>query len=86
MPASDVDMVDSGPIGQLETGDRRRHPLRASRRAGSIHIDFRLPATSETYGVAETRDNFYGISYKVRQPQDLDMAEQLLRDALARES
>jgi hypothetical protein len=53
-------------------------------RPTEVHIDYRLPSDHETYGVAVAADYFYGISFKMREAEDLDIALRLLRDALAR--
>lgn len=53
-------------------------------RPDGLGIDYRLPQSAETYGVAQARDNFYGISLRVRNADDLGVALQLLEDALDR--
>lgn len=50
-----------------------------------LYIQYRLPSSHDTYGVAQARDNFYGIVLKVWDWEGLPVALQLLRDALARE-
>jgi len=49
-----------------------------------VRVDYRLPESHSTYGIAESRDHFYGISLKVQQDADVETAIQLLRDALER--
>jgi hypothetical protein len=53
-------------------------------RPDEVHIDYRLPSTSETYGVAQARENFYGIVLKVTSPTELEIGATLLDDALSR--
>lgn len=55
-------------------------------RPDELHIEYRLPSTSETYGVAQARDNFYGIVLKVTSPTQLAVGTRLLDDALTRPS
>lgn len=54
-------------------------------RQDELRIDYRLPSESDTYGVAKSQDNFYGVSLRVKEPGDLAIASQLLTDALARD-
>jgi hypothetical protein len=51
-------------------------------RQSDLFVQYRLPAEHETYGLAESRDNFYGITMNVMQPSDVAAANQLLVDAL----
>jgi hypothetical protein len=53
-------------------------------RPGEIRIEFRLPGTHDTHGMAVARDSFYGIVLTARDEEGLDVAHQLLRDALDR--
>lgn len=53
-------------------------------RPDDLRIEYRLPSTSETYGVAQARDNFYGIVLKLTSPAELDISGRLLDDALSR--
>jgi hypothetical protein len=53
-------------------------------RPSELYIQYRLSSSNETYGVAQARDNFYGIVLKVLELEDLPVALLLLRDALAR--
>jgi hypothetical protein len=62
-----------------------RHPqvlVYASPRPGEIHLDFRLPGTHPTYGLATARDGEYGIGLGVRDDQGLEVAMELLGDVL----
>lgn len=52
-------------------------------RPGEIRVEFRLPRTHETYGVATARDNFYGIVFTATNDAGLKTAMRLLKDALA---
>ena len=54
-------------------------------RPGELKIEYRLPTTAETYGVAEARDHHYGSVLRAHGSDDLPVALQLLRDALARD-
>lgn len=49
----------------------------------TVRIDYRLRNDHDTGGRALARDNFYGISYRVAEPADIDFAMQLIADALA---
>ena len=53
-------------------------------RPGEIRVEYRLPGTHDTYGVATARDNYYGIVFTVTDDDGVEVALQLLRDALAR--
>lgn len=46
-----------------------------------LRVDYRLAQDHQTYGIAESRDGFYGISLKVSQQADVATVVQLLRDA-----
>lgn len=52
-------------------------------RPGEIRIEYRLPGTHDTYGIATARDNFYGIVLVARDEAAVQVAIQLLGDALA---
>ena len=51
-------------------------------RQHEVHIEYRLPSSHESYGVAVGRDGPYGLVVKIRQSADMATAIQLLRDAL----
>ena len=53
-------------------------------RPGEIRVEYRLPGTHDTYGVATARDNYYGIVFTATDDDGVEVALQLLRDALAR--
>ena len=53
-------------------------------RPGEVRIEYRLPGSHDTYGLATGRDSFHGIVLTARSGDDLDVAARLLRDALAR--
>ena len=53
-------------------------------RPAELHIEYRLPPSHNTYGIAVARDNFYEIVLKVTAEADLPTALQLLRDAISR--
>lgn len=53
---------------------------------GEAKIEYRLPGTHDTYGLALARDNFYGIVLIAKDAHGVDAATQLLRDALRRPS
>ena len=53
-------------------------------RPAELHIEYRLPASHPTYGLAVARDHFYGIVLKIQDASGLSVALQLLDDALAR--
>ena len=55
-------------------------------RPDELRIEYRLPSTSETYGVAQARDSLYGIVLKVTSPTELEVGARLLDDALSRPS
>jgi hypothetical protein len=57
----------------------------ASPRPGEIRVEYRLPSTSDTYGLAIGRDSFHGIVLTARDDDGLRVATRLLRDALARD-
>jgi hypothetical protein len=52
-------------------------------RHGEVRVEYRLPASHDTYGRALTRDNSYGIVMTARDDEGLAVAVHLLRDALA---
>lgn len=52
-------------------------------RPGEIRIEYRLPGTHDTYGVATARDNFYGIVLVARDEDAVQVALRLLDDALS---
>ncbi|MEI8334288.1 MAG: hypothetical protein WCH74_10615 [Chloroflexota bacterium] len=53
-------------------------------RPGEVRIEYRLPGTHDTHGVAVAREsNSYGIVLTARDEEGLAVAIQLLRDALA---
>lgn len=52
-------------------------------RPGELRIEYRLPRTHETYGLATGRDNFYGIVLTAQNEVGLGVALRLLRDAVA---
>ena len=52
-------------------------------RTSEVGIEYRLPATHETYGVAISRDQAYGIQLRVRSAEDLPVAIRLLQEAIA---
>lgn len=52
-------------------------------RPGEIRIEYRLPGTHDTYGVAAARDNFYGIVLVARDENAVQVALRLLDDALS---
>lgn len=54
-------------------------------RPGEVRIEFRLPGTHPTYGVATAREGPYGIVLTVRDADGLRVADLLLGDALALE-
>lgn len=49
-----------------------------------IRVDYRLPKDHDTYGKAIARDNFYGIALRLQDMNELDLAMELIEDALAR--
>ena len=55
-------------------------------RPQELHIEYRLPASHDTYAMARSRANVYGIVLKVKSVEDLPIAERLLRDAMSREA
>ncbi len=91
--ALDFDGVSLRP--QQSKGDpwyfQVRHPTfgqvvaYAPPRPGEIRIEYRLPNTSETYGIAIARDGLHGIVLTARDDNGLNIAAQLLKDALAAE-
>ena len=50
--------------------------------ASSIRIDYRLPSDHDTGGRASPRNNFYGISLTLAHEADIDVAMELIDDAL----
>ena len=52
-------------------------------RPGEIRIEYRLPGTHDTHGMAVARENFYGIVLTVRDEEGLDVSLDLLREALS---
>jgi hypothetical protein len=50
--------------------------------ASSVRIDYRLPKDHDTGGRALARENFYGISYRVTEPSELDFAVELMVEAM----
>lgn len=50
-------------------------------RPGEIRVEYRLPSTHDTYGLATSRDNFYGIVVVARDEASVEVARQLLNDA-----
>ena len=52
-------------------------------RPGEIRIEYRLPGTHTTYGLANARDNFYGIVLVARDEEGVQVALRLLDDALS---
>jgi hypothetical protein len=55
----------------------------ASPRPGEIRIEYRLPGTSETYGLAVGRDSLHGIVLTAKDGEGLEVADRLLGDALS---
>ena len=55
-------------------------------RPGEVRIEYRLPGDHDTYGLAVTRDSFYGVVLTAGDSDGLDVAVRLLRDALDRSS
>jgi hypothetical protein len=53
-------------------------------RPGDVRVEYRLSGTHETYGLAVSRDNPYGIVLTVQDSEGLEAALQLLRDAVDR--
>jgi hypothetical protein len=49
-----------------------------------LRIDYRLPQDHEADERVVRRDNFYGISLRTADPEDLDLAMRLIDDALQR--
>lgn len=54
-------------------------------RPGNVRIEYRLPSTNDTYGVATAHDHFYGIVLNLSDESQLGVALQLLDDAIGRE-
>lgn len=54
-------------------------------RPGEVRIEFRLPSTSETYGVGVARDNFYGVVLTAKDETGIQVALRLLADAFDRQ-
>ncbi len=54
-------------------------------RPHELYVEYRLPADHATYGVATSRDHFYGILIKAHDESELLVALQLLNDAISRE-
>lgn len=52
-------------------------------RPGEVRIEYRLPGTHDTYGIATARDNFYGIVLVAADEAAVQIAIQLLGDALS---
>lgn len=52
-------------------------------RPGEIRIEYRLPSTHDTRGVATARENSYGIVLVARDEATVDVAIQLLSEAIA---
>jgi hypothetical protein len=55
-----------------------------SPRPGNLKIEYRLPSSNDTYGVAASRDHFYGIVLNMTSEVELSVALRLLDDAVAR--
>lgn len=82
-------------VQRSSTGDpwyyRIRHPKFGQAvayihpRPTDLYVEFRLPQNHATYGVATSRDHFYGILIKAHDESELAVAVQLLNDAIARE-
>ena len=51
---------------------------------GELFVDYRLPQTHDTYGMAVVRNNFYGIRLAIADEASFAVGRQLLRDALGR--
>jgi len=56
-----------------------------SPRPGNVKIEYRLPSSNDTYGLATSRDNFYGIVLNLSDESQLGVALRLLDDAIGRE-
>jgi hypothetical protein len=51
---------------------------------GELRVEYRLPSTHDTYGLATARKGDYGIALVARDDQGLESALHLLRDAIDR--
>ncbi len=52
-------------------------------RPGEVRVEYRLPGSHDTYGLATARDSFYGIVLTAKDDDGLATAVRLLRDALS---
>ena len=82
-------------VQRSSTGDPWYYRIRHSKfgqavayihpRPTEVYVEYRLPQNHATYGVATSRDHFYGILIKAHNESELAVAVQLLHDAIARD-